>query len=129
MPRPYGGGRVRGRGSYNNRGHNNERQDGASGWGSGWGSAATKDKDDSLSNFPGAKVQNSPGREAFPGGWGGGASTGDKSGWGGGANTGDKSGWGGGNGWGGGASTGAEHGNSGWGSGSKKAADIGWSGN
>lgn len=54
MPRPYGCG------SYNNtsRGHNNhDRHDGATRWGS-----ATKDRDDSLSNFPGAKVQ--------PGGWG-----------------------------------------------------------
>ncbi|PNX62658.1 hypothetical protein L195_g061252, partial [Trifolium pratense] len=71
VPRPYGGGRGRGRGSYNNssRGHNsnNERHDGAT----RWGSAATKDRDDNLSNFPGAKVQNSPGREAFPGSWGG----------------------------------------------------------
>ncbi|KAI5427448.1 Transcription elongation factor spt6, variant 2 [Lathyrus oleraceus] len=80
--------------------------------------------------------------EAFPGGWGGGASGGDKSGWGGGANGGDKSGWGGGasggdkSGWGGGASGGdksgwgagpsdAEQGNSGWGTGSKKAGDNG----
>ena len=73
MPRPYGGGRGRGRGrgrgSYNNRGDNsnNERQD--SGYGGRWGSNNTKDSDDGLSNFPGAKVQNSPGREAFPGGW------------------------------------------------------------
>ncbi|XP_058750723.1 transcription elongation factor SPT6 homolog isoform X2 [Vicia villosa] len=150
LPRPYGGGRGRGRGSYNNssRGHNNnERRAGATRWG-----AAVKDGDDSLSNFPGAKIQNSPGREAFPGGWGGssgwggGASGGDKSGWGGGASTDDKSGWGGGasggdkSGWGGGASGGdksgwgagtsdAEQGNSGWGTGSKKAGDNGWSGN
>ncbi|CAJ2671817.1 unnamed protein product [Trifolium pratense] len=116
VPRPYGGGRGRGRGSYNNssRGHNsnNERHDGAT----RWGSAATKDRDDNLSNFPGAKVQNSPGREAFPGSWGG------TGGWGGGASTGDKSGWGAG-------PSDAEHGSSGWGTGSKKAADIGWSGN
>lgn len=83
VPRPYGGGRGRGRGSYNNssRGHNsnNERQDSGYG-GSRWGSS-TKDGDDGLSNFPGAKVQNSPGREAFPGGWGG-ASTSDNRGWG-----------------------------------------------
>ncbi|KAI5427478.1 Transcription elongation factor spt6, variant 3 [Lathyrus oleraceus] len=133
LPRPYGGGRGRGRGSYSNssRGHNSnhERRAGATRWGS-----AVKDGDDSLSNFPGAKVQNSPGREAFPGGWGGGASGGDKSGWGGGANGGDKSGWGGGasggdkSGWGAGPSD-AEQGNSGWGTGSKKAGDNGWSGN
>ncbi|CAK8543008.1 unnamed protein product [Lathyrus sativus] len=120
LPRPYGGGRGRGRGSFNNssRGHNsnNERRAGATRWGS-----AVKDGDDSLSNFPGAKVQNSPGREAFPGGWGG-ASGGDKSGWGGGASGGDKSGWGAG-------TSDAEQGNSGWGTGSKKAGDNGWSGN
>ncbi|KAI5427479.1 Transcription elongation factor spt6, variant 4 [Lathyrus oleraceus] len=121
LPRPYGGGRGRGRGSYSNssRGHNSnhERRAGATRWGS-----AVKDGDDSLSNFPGAKVQNSPGREAFPGGWGGGASGGDKSGWGGGASGGDKSGWGAG-------PSDAEQGNSGWGTGSKKAGDNGWSGN
>ncbi|KAI5427480.1 Transcription elongation factor spt6, variant 5 [Lathyrus oleraceus] len=109
LPRPYGGGRGRGRGSYSNssRGHNSnhERRAGATRWGS-----AVKDGDDSLSNFPGAKVQNSPGREAFPGGWGGGASGGDKSGWGAGPSD-------------------AEQGNSGWGTGSKKAGDNGWSGN
>ncbi|KAF8410946.1 hypothetical protein HHK36_003483 [Tetracentron sinense] len=71
LPRPYGG---RGRGSYNGRGNSssNERQD--SGYGtSKWGSVS-KDGDDGWSNFPGAKVQNSPGREAFPGGWGSGGS-------------------------------------------------------
>ncbi|XP_019447116.1 PREDICTED: transcription elongation factor SPT6 homolog isoform X2 [Lupinus angustifolius] len=89
LPRPYGGGRGRDRGSYNNdsRGHgsNNER-------GGRRGSNA-RDGDDDLSNFPGAKVQNSPGREAFPGGWGG---SGGGSGWGGGAGTSDSGGWGGG---------------------------------
>ncbi|KHN38799.1 Transcription elongation factor SPT6 [Glycine soja] len=103
VPRPYGGGRGRGRGrgrgSYNNRGDNsnNERQD--SGYGGRWGSNNTKDSDDGLSNFPGAKVQNSPGREAFPGGWGGGGgSGGGSSGWGGGgggASNSDNGGWGG----------------------------------
>ncbi|CAI8613763.1 unnamed protein product [Vicia faba] len=133
LPRPYGGGRGRGRGSYKNSSRgpnsNNERRAGATRWGS-----AVKDGDDSLSNFPGAKVQNSPGREAFPGGWGGGASAGDKSGWGGGASDGDKSGWGGGASGGdksgrGAALSDAEQGNSGWGTGSKKAGDNGWSGN
>ncbi|XP_027352653.1 transcription elongation factor SPT6 homolog isoform X1 [Abrus precatorius] len=124
VPRPYGGGRGRGRGrgsyDHSSRGHNsnNERQD--SGHGSRWGSA-TKDADDGLSNFPGAKVQNSPGREAFPGGWGG-------SGWGSGANNSDNGGWGHGSG-GAGLSDGGEHGSSGWGTGSKKAAENGWSGN
>ncbi|RDX68890.1 Transcription elongation factor SPT6-like protein, partial [Mucuna pruriens] len=119
VPRPYGGGRGggrgRGRGSYNNRGHNsnNDRQD--SGYGGRW-SSNTKDADDGLSSFPGAKVQNSPGREAFPGGWGGG---------GGGGNNNDSGGWGQGSG-GAGPSDG-EHGSSGWGSGgSKKATENGW---
>ncbi|XP_073222726.1 transcription elongation factor SPT6 homolog isoform X2 [Cicer arietinum] len=118
VPRPYGGGRGRGRGSYNNssRGHNSnsERQD--SGYGTTrWGSAP-KDGDDGLSNFPGAKVQNSPGREAFPGGWGGGgASTSDSN-----------AGWGRGSG--GAGPSDAEHGNSGWGTGSKRNSDNGWSG-
>ncbi|KAI4348564.1 hypothetical protein L6164_009273 [Bauhinia variegata] len=96
VPRPYGGGRGRGRGSYNSsRGNssNNERQD--SGYSSGrWGSV-TKDGD-GLNNFPGAKVQNSPGREAFPSGWVSGGSAGD-SGWGGSgasANDNSGSGWG-----------------------------------
>ncbi|KAM1234373.1 hypothetical protein ACFX13_004034 [Malus domestica] len=40
-----------------------------------------------MGNFPGAKVQNSPGREAFPGGWGAGGS-GSGSGWGGKSNDG-----------------------------------------
>ncbi|KAM7529941.1 hypothetical protein LguiB_033351 [Lonicera macranthoides] len=72
LPRPYGGsggrgrGRGGGRGSYNSsRGHDDRhdshRWDSKDGGDDGWGS------------FPGAKVQNSPGREAFPGGWGGGA--------------------------------------------------------
>ncbi|KAL1352205.1 hypothetical protein HN51_016203 [Arachis hypogaea] len=127
VPRPYGGGRGRGRGrgrgSYdNNRGHgsNNERQD--SGYGGSRWSSAKKDADD-LSNFPGAKVQNSPGREAFPGGWGG-SGGGSSSGWGGG-NSGDDNG-----GWGGGAGpSDTDNGGSGWGAGSKKASDNGWSGN
>ncbi|TKY62758.1 Transcription elongation factor SPT6 [Spatholobus suberectus] len=121
VPRPYGGGRGRGRGSYNNRHNsNNERQD--SGNGGRWGSN-TKDADDGLSNFPGAKVQNSPGREAFPGGWGG---SGGGSGWGGGgANNSDNGGWGQGSG-GAGPSDGEHGGSSGWGTGSKKAADNGW---
>ncbi|XP_054811877.1 transcription elongation factor SPT6 homolog isoform X2 [Prosopis cineraria] len=109
LPHPYSGGRGRGRGrgSYNSRGNNsnNERQDSsfnAARWGS-----VTKDGDDGLSNFPGAKVQNSPGREAFPGGWG----SGGASGWGGGDSASD-----------------AERGSSGWGGGLKKS-DNGWSGN
>ncbi|XP_024967791.1 transcription elongation factor SPT6 homolog isoform X2 [Cynara cardunculus var. scolymus] len=57
VPRPYGsgGGRGRGRGGrgYHNRGNEGGSKEGEDGWGS----------------FPGAKTQNSPGREAFPGGW------------------------------------------------------------
>lgn len=42
-----------------------------------------------MGNFPGAKFQNSPGREAFPGGWGtGGSGSGSGSGWGGKSNDG-----------------------------------------
>lgn len=128
VPRPYvggRGGRGRGRGSYSSssRGHNSnsERQD--SGYSANrWGSTA-KDGDDDLRNFPGAKVQNSPGREAFPGGWGGGGA--DGSGWGGGASTSDKSGWGH-------QSSGAgmneaEHESSGWEPVPKKASDNKWS--
>ncbi|XP_057506714.1 LOW QUALITY PROTEIN: transcription elongation factor SPT6 homolog [Actinidia eriantha] len=71
VPRSYGGrGRGRGRvGSYNS-----DRQDsdhGSKKW-------DAKDADSGWSSFPGAKVQNSPGREAFPGGWAG--SGGDGSG-------------------------------------------------
>lgn len=72
LPRPYAGsggrgrGRGGGRGSYNSsRGHDDRhdshRWDSKDSGDDGWGS------------FPGAKVQNSPGREAFPGGWAGGA--------------------------------------------------------
>ncbi|KAF8410945.1 hypothetical protein HHK36_003482 [Tetracentron sinense] len=123
LPRPYGG-RGRGRGSYNNgRGNSssNERQD--SGYGtSKWGSVS-KDGDDGWSNFPGAKVQNSPGREAFPGGWGSGGSGsgGGGSAWGGGGS-------GGGGNWGG-------AGSGGWDSAGPKdveavdpGSDIGYSG-
>lgn len=105
LPRPYGG-RGRGRVTYNDT----------------WGSDA-KDGNDGLGNFPGAKVQNSPGREAFPGVWGtDGSSSGGGSGW----AAGGASGWGkesggGTGGWDGGANDAApdnEH--SGWGSDSKK---------
>ncbi|KAL6988106.1 Transcription elongation factor spt6 [Sarracenia purpurea var. burkii] len=71
LPRPYGE-RGRGRGPYNSgRGYSpgNDRQDpdyGSRKWGA-------KDGDAGWGSFPGAKVQNSPGREAFPGGWGGGS--------------------------------------------------------
>lgn len=58
---------------------NNERQD-SSYDGSRWDSTS-KDGDDGLSNFPGAKIQNSPGKEAFPGGWGSGGSGGGGNGW------------------------------------------------
>ncbi|BAT85072.1 hypothetical protein VIGAN_04256600 [Vigna angularis var. angularis] len=127
VPRPYGGGRGRGRGrgSYNNRGHNsnNERQDSSYG-GSRWGSNNPKDSDDGLNSFPGAKVQNSPGREAFPGGWGG-----VSGGWGGGSgstNNNDNGVWGQEIGGGGGPSDG-DQGSSGWGSAPKKAAaGNGW---
>ncbi|OAY44576.1 transcription elongation factor SPT6 homolog isoform X1 [Manihot esculenta] len=79
LPRPYSG---HGRGSHNSRGNNSssDRQD--SGYdNSRWDSGA-KDGDRSWGSFPGAKVQNSPGREAFPGGWGTGGSDNGSSGWG-----------------------------------------------
>ncbi|XP_057970915.1 transcription elongation factor SPT6 homolog isoform X2 [Malania oleifera] len=126
LPRPYGGrgrgGRGgRGRGSYNGgRGNSssNDRRDsdfGTPKWGS-----ASKEGDDGWGNFPGAKVQNSPGREAFPGGWGTGGH-GSGGSWGGGSSSGggsgnDKSGWGNESGGGGGGGGGGSSGG-GWGGG------------
>ncbi|KAK8480758.1 hypothetical protein V6N13_092320 [Hibiscus sabdariffa] len=82
-PRPYRG-RGRGRGG---RGRN-DRQDSSYGDTPKWDSGSSKKgDDDGWGSFPGAKVQNSPGREAFPGGWGGtesGRGNGGSSGWGGG---------------------------------------------
>lgn len=131
LPRPYGG-RGRGRGNSSN----NERHD--SGFDAPtWGSD-TKDGNDGLGNFPGAKVQNSPGKEAFPGGWGaGGSGSGDSSwadgggsGWAGRAGSNDNDGWGqesggGVGGWGGAganaaANAAADNEPSGWGSDTKK---------
>ncbi|CAK9170436.1 unnamed protein product [Ilex paraguariensis] len=124
LPRPYGGrGRGRGRGSYNSgRGSSssNDRQD--SDYGSQkWGS---KDADDGWGSFPGAKVQNSPGREAFPGGWGGGGS-GNAAGndWGGGGNDGGSA-----SGWGSGADAGSDIGNSGFGSSKRNSGRSGGGG-
>ncbi|XP_075639457.1 transcription elongation factor SPT6-like isoform X2 [Castanea sativa] len=136
LPRPYGG-RGRGRGSYNSsRGNSsgNERQD--SGYDAPKWDSTTKDGEDGWGSFPGAKVQNSPGREAFPGGWGGSGS-----------GSGSGSGGGGGNSWGGGASgnenagwgdagtndAGTDNGGSGWGTAPKRSssqsqAGNGWSG-
>ncbi|KAJ7976530.1 Transcription elongation factor spt6 [Quillaja saponaria] len=112
LPRPYGGhGRGRGRGSSKSS-IGNERQD--SGYDAPrWGSVS-KDGDGGLSNFPGAKVLNSPGKEAFPGGWGTEGSGGGGSGWGG--NSGS-------NGRGGSSSSN----NRGWGQGSG-GADRSWAG-
>ncbi|KAE8714781.1 4-alpha-glucanotransferase DPE2-like isoform X1 [Hibiscus syriacus] len=106
-PRPYGGqGRGRGRGG---RGRN-ERQDSSYGDTPKWDSGSSKKgDDDGWGSFPGAKVQNSPGREAFPGGWGasGTESGGGTGGWG---ASGTESGsvYGGGGGWG---ASGTESGN------------------
>ncbi|KAK6933979.1 Spt6, SH2 domain, partial [Dillenia turbinata] len=138
-PRPYGG-RGRGRGSYSGgRGNNNnDRRDpgyDTSNWGS---SARDGDGNNGWGSFSGAKVQNSPGRESLPGGWG---SSGSGSGGGGGdGGSGDTGGWGqesgggsGGN-WGGGwlsgskDDAGANAADSGWGGGSKKGTGNGWSG-
>ncbi|MBA0598482.1 hypothetical protein Gorai_008242, partial [Gossypium raimondii] len=66
------GGRGRGRGgSYNsNRGRNNG-QDSSYDDTPKWDSGSSKKGDDGgWGSFPGAKVQNSPGTDAFPGGWG-----------------------------------------------------------
>eukprot|EP00268_Persea_americana_P027117 TRINITY_DN265_c0_g1_i1.p1 TRINITY_DN265_c0_g1~~TRINITY_DN265_c0_g1_i1.p1 ORF type:complete len:1608 (-),score=448.42 TRINITY_DN265_c0_g1_i1:517-5340(-) len=77
VDRPYG--RGRGRGGYHERGNNGGNDGRSSGYGSSkWGSDS-KDNDDELSKFPGAKVQNSPGKEAFPGSWGGRGSGGSGS--------------------------------------------------
>lgn len=109
LPRPYGG-RGRGRGSYgSNRGYgaNNERQD--SGYGTPKWDSGSKDGEDGWNSFPGAKVQNSPGKESFPGSWGAGGS-GSGSWNGAGAND-----------------AGTETGNSGWGSGPKRSvAGTSW---
>ncbi|KAI7996881.1 hypothetical protein LOK49_LG10G02492 [Camellia lanceoleosa] len=105
VPRPFGG-RGRGRGGRGN----NDRQD--SDYSSQkWGA---KDGGEGWSSFPGAKVQNSPGREAFPGGWGGGGSGGGGGSDGGGGGWGSSSG-GGGGGW--GSEGGGGGGGSGWGEG------------
>ncbi|XP_023920120.1 transcription elongation factor SPT6 homolog isoform X1 [Quercus suber] len=130
LPRPYGG-RGRGRGSYNSsRGNSsgNERQD--SGYDAPKWDSTTKDGEDGWGSFPGAKVQNSPGREAFPGGWGGsGSGSGGGNSWGGGASGNENAGWGD-------AGTndaGTENGGSSWGTAPKRSssqsqAGNGWSG-
>eukprot|EP00262_Sarcandra_glabra_P014899 TRINITY_DN4473_c0_g1_i2.p1 TRINITY_DN4473_c0_g1~~TRINITY_DN4473_c0_g1_i2.p1 ORF type:complete len:753 (+),score=190.91 TRINITY_DN4473_c0_g1_i2:235-2259(+) len=134
IPRPYG--RGRGRGSFGGRGNNrggNEGND--SGYGSPkWGSGS-KDGDDGWSSFPGAKVQISPGREAFPGGWGSGGSGstwgGSSDGGGGGSGN-----WGGSGDDGGSSFPGAKVQNTpgreafpgGWGSGGRGGGSGGWGG-
>ncbi|KAK8629741.1 hypothetical protein V6N13_078570 [Hibiscus sabdariffa] len=115
-PRPYGG-RGRGRGG---RGRN-ERQDSSYGDTPKWDSGSSKKGgDDRWGTFPGAKVQNSPGREAFPGGWGasgtesGSDNGGGSGGWGA-SGTESGIGNGGGSGWGGGGGKGGDGGSVGWG--------------
>ncbi|KAF3442193.1 hypothetical protein FNV43_RR16109 [Rhamnella rubrinervis] len=134
LPRPFGG-HGRGRGSYSSSKVNNtsdERQE--SGYDASRWDSVTKDGNDGWGNFPGAKVQNSPGREAFPGGWGtGGSGSGNGSGgnsWGGGAAAAG--------GWSGGTNTsnvGADNDSSGWRAAEPKrsstplqAGNGGWSG-
>ncbi|XP_021745917.1 transcription elongation factor SPT6 homolog [Chenopodium quinoa] len=133
-PRPYeGGGRGRGRGRGGRGSYHGNRDGGSrdggdssygkwssenkdSGHGSKWGSDNKEGNNGSWGSFPGAKVQNAPGEEAFPGGWGSSGGAGSSGGgWGdngsGGGGGGGSSGWGG---------TGGDAGNdSGWGSGSK----------
>ncbi|KAI4378424.1 hypothetical protein MLD38_015904 [Melastoma candidum] len=85
VPRPYGG-RGRGRDSYNNyRGDNSnhDRQD--SGYEAPRWDSGNKDGGDGWGSFSSAK--NSPGKEAFSGGWGGGGTSG-------GNDAGDHGGWG-----------------------------------
>ncbi|MBA0867759.1 hypothetical protein Goshw_003738 [Gossypium schwendimanii] len=123
------GGRGRGRGgSYNsNRGRNNG-QDSSYDDTPKWDSGSSKKGDDGgWGSFPGAKVQNSPGTEAFPGGWGASGTEsggGSGSGWG---ASGTESGNGSGSGWGG------SGGGSGWGasgteSGGGNGSGSGWGG-
>ena len=59
--------------NYNSRRGSNTNGGKGSGYGSTfqWGSDCTNGSgiENGWKNFPGAKIQNSPGREAFPGGW------------------------------------------------------------
>uniref|UniRef100_A0A1D1YSQ9 Transcription elongation factor spt6 n=1 Tax=Anthurium amnicola TaxID=1678845 RepID=A0A1D1YSQ9_9ARAE len=72
LPRPFERGHGRGRGNPRNEGQD-------TGYSSGrWGSGS---RDDDLSSFPGAKIQNSPGKERFPGGWVGGNGDSGTGGW------------------------------------------------
>ncbi|GKV32699.1 hypothetical protein SLEP1_g41286 [Rubroshorea leprosula] len=92
IPRPYGG-RGGGRDSYNsNRGNNSTQGSSAYDTGPKWDSGA-KVSGDGWGNFPGAKVQNSPGKEAFPGGWDGSATDNNNSGWAGSASKRSSGGW------------------------------------
>ncbi|KAK8575678.1 hypothetical protein V6N13_033070 [Hibiscus sabdariffa] len=125
-PRPYRGrGRGRGRGGRGRNDRQDSSYDDTPKWDSG---SPKKGDDDGWGSFPGAKVQNSPGREAFPGGWG---ASGTESG----SGNGGGSGWGGG-GTGGWGASGTESGNGGgWGasgteSGSGKGggSGSGWGG-
>lgn len=124
-PRPYGGrGRGRGRGGGRGGGDRQDSDRSSQKWGS-------KDSDNGggWGDFPGAKVQNSPGRDIFSGSWGGGGSggSGGGTGWGNWGQGDDKAADGGNSGWGGGGSDkGADAGNSGWGS--KKSSDDGGGG-
>ncbi|KAJ4828346.1 Transcription elongation factor spt6, partial [Turnera subulata] len=124
IPKPYGG-RGRGRGSRGNAGGNDRQDTGNDN--TRWDSS-TNDGNEGWGSFPGAKVQNSPGREAFPGGWGTGGS-GGSSGWGSGAGDNSNGGWVNGSG-------GTDNEKSGWGGGgsakrggsSQSQGDSGWAG-
>ncbi|KAL5977005.1 hypothetical protein ACLOJK_021343 [Asimina triloba] len=65
LPRPsgHGHGHHHVRGSQHGRSQEHDSGYGSSEWGK-------KGDDNELSSFPGAKVQNSPGKEFFAGGWG-----------------------------------------------------------
>ncbi|KAK8925663.1 hypothetical protein KSP39_PZI018098 [Platanthera zijinensis] len=120
LPRP---GRGRGRGRGRDSDHGNSK----------WGSNSNVE-DGGLSNFAGAKVQDSPGRERFPGGWGGSSGRGG-GGWG--SSSPAEAGEGGGSGWSGSAGGGfggrgrgnARNDRGGWGgddAGGGGGSDGGW---
>ncbi|KAH9610332.1 hypothetical protein KSS87_005321 [Heliosperma pusillum] len=124
-PRPYDAGRERG---ARGRDHSDRRD---SGYGGSRWSAENKEVNKNWETFPGAKVQNAPGEEAFPGGWGGSSATagGSSSGdglWGGSS---DVGGGGGDGGWGDtNNASGGAGGNGGWDGDapSTKASSKGW---
>ncbi|KAM7257034.1 hypothetical protein ACFE04_012775 [Oxalis oulophora] len=76
-PRPHSG-RGRGRGSYSgsSRAHSSNNNDN---YDTPKRDSANKNDDGGWGSFPGAKVNISPGKEAFPGGWAGGGENDDNT--------------------------------------------------